>query len=65
MTEDQLRSGPMADDYDRWHTNVDPEFSEGAETFDAALARAAAFLDDHAGEAGTTLVVSHGAMPLK
>lgn len=62
MTEEQLRSGPVADDYARWHTNVDPEFPEGAETFDAALARAAAFLDEHAGETGTTLVVSHGSL---
>jgi probable phosphoglycerate mutase len=62
MTGDQLRSGPLADDYARWHTNIDPQFPEGAETFDAALARAAAFLDEHAGETGTTLVVSHGSL---
>jgi probable phosphoglycerate mutase len=62
MTGEQLRSGPMAGDYARWHTDVDPEFPEGAETFDAALARAAAFLDEHAGETGTTLVVSHGSL---
>jgi broad specificity phosphatase PhoE len=62
MTEDELRSGSMADDYARWHTDAEPEFPEGAETFDAALARAAAFLDEHAGETGTTLVVSHGSL---
>jgi broad specificity phosphatase PhoE len=62
MTVDQLRSGPMADDYARWHTNADPAFPEGSETFDAALARAGAFLDEHAGETGTTLVVSHGSL---
>ena len=62
MTEDELRSGSMADDYARWHTNAEPEFPEGAETFDAALTRAAAFLDEHAGETGTTLVVSHGSL---
>ncbi len=62
MTEDELRSGSMADDYARWHTDDDPEFCEGAETFDAALARATAFLDEHAGETGTTLVVSHGSL---
>jgi probable phosphoglycerate mutase len=62
MTEDELRSGPMADDYARWHTDTDPAFHEGAESFDAALARAAAFLDEHAGETGTTLVVSHGSL---
>ncbi len=62
MTEDELRSGSMADDYARWHTDADPEFHEGAESFDAALARAAAFLDEHAGETGTTLVVSHGSL---
>jgi broad specificity phosphatase PhoE len=62
MTEDDLQSGPMADDYARWHTNAGPEFPAAAETFDAALARASAFLDEHAGETGTTLVVSHGSL---
>jgi probable phosphoglycerate mutase len=62
MTEDELRSGSMADDYARWHTDSEPEFHEAAETFDAALARAAAFLDERAGETGTTLVVSHGSL---
>jgi broad specificity phosphatase PhoE len=62
LTADQLRSGPMADDYARWHTNADPAFPEGAETFATALARAAAFLDEHAAETGTTLVVSHGSL---
>jgi broad specificity phosphatase PhoE len=62
MTEDELQSGPMADDYARWHTDAEPEFPEGAETFDEALARAAAFLDEHADETGTTLVVSHGSL---
>ena len=62
LTEDELRSGSMADDYARWHTDAEPEFTEGAETFDAALARAAAFLDERAGDAGTTLVVSHGSL---
>jgi broad specificity phosphatase PhoE len=62
MTEDELRSGSMADDYARWHTDDDPEFHEGAETFDAALARVTAFLDEHAAETGTTLLVSHGSL---
>jgi broad specificity phosphatase PhoE len=62
MTEDELRSGPMADDFARWHSDAEPEFPEGTETFDAALARAAAFLDEHTGETGTTLVVSHGSL---
>ena len=62
LTEDELRSGPMAGDYALWHTNAEPEFPDGAETFDEALARAAAFLNEHALEAGTTLVVSHGSL---
>jgi broad specificity phosphatase PhoE len=62
MTEDELRSGPMAGYYALWHTNAEPEFPDGAETFDEALARAATFLGEHAGEAGTTLVVSHGSL---
>jgi len=62
MTEDELRAGPMAGDYALWHTNAEPEFPDGAETFDQALARAAAFLNEHAGESGITLVVSHGSL---
>ncbi len=62
LTEDELQSGSMADDYARWHTDAEPEFPEGAETFDAALARAAAFLDEHAGDTGITLVFSHGSL---
>lgn len=54
LTEDELRSGPMAGDYALWHTNTEPEFPDGAETFDEALARAAAFLNEHAGESGSS-----------
>jgi broad specificity phosphatase PhoE len=62
MTEQELESGPLAADFARWHTDGTPEFPDGSEPFDDALVRAAAFLDEHDGEPGTTLVVTHGSL---
>jgi phosphoserine phosphatase len=62
MTEQELESGPLAAEFARWHTDGSPQFPDGSEPFEAALARAAAFLDEHDGETGTTLVVTHGSL---
>jgi alpha-ribazole phosphatase len=62
MTQQELESGPLAADFARWHTDGTPEFPDGSEPFDAALERVAAFLDEHDGEPGTTLVVTHGSL---
>jgi broad specificity phosphatase PhoE len=62
MTEQELESGPLAAEFARWHTDGSPQFPDGSEPFEAALARAAAFLDEHDGEPGTTLVVTHGSL---
>ena len=62
MTEAELLAGPLAADFARWHTDGVPEFPDGCEPFDRALARASAFLDEHDGEPGTTLVVTHGSL---
>ncbi len=61
-TEDELKAGPLAEQFERWHSDDAPEFPEGTEPFDRALERAAAFLDQHADEDGTTLVVTHGSL---
>jgi broad specificity phosphatase PhoE len=61
-TEQELLAGPLAAAFARWHTDGDPEFPDGAETFTAALARASAFIDERVGEQGTTLVVTHGSL---
>jgi probable phosphoglycerate mutase len=61
-TEEELLAGPLAEEFARWHSDAAPEFPEGAEPFDRALERAAAFLDEHEGEDGTTLVVTHGSL---
>jgi broad specificity phosphatase PhoE len=61
-TEEELEAGPLAAAFERWHSDRDPVFPVGAEPFDAALARARTFLDEHAAEAGTTLVVTHGSL---
>jgi broad specificity phosphatase PhoE len=62
MTEEELVAGPLAADFARWHTDGVPEFPDGCEPFDTALARASAFLEEHDGEPGTTLVATHGSL---
>jgi broad specificity phosphatase PhoE len=62
MTEDEIAAGPLAADFARWHTDGVPEFPDGCEPFDAALGRAADFLEEHDGEPGATLVVTHGSL---
>jgi probable phosphoglycerate mutase len=61
-TEQELEAGPLAGAFARWHTDGDPEFPDGAEPFAAALERASAFVGEHDGEGGTTLVVTHGSL---
>jgi len=62
LTEDEIVTGPLAADFARWYTDGVPEFPDGSEPFDAALDRASAFLNDHDGEPGTTLVATHGSL---
>ncbi len=61
-TEQELSGGPLAADFARWHTDGTPEFPDGCEPFDAALSRASGFLEEHDGEPGTTLLVTHGSL---
>jgi broad specificity phosphatase PhoE len=62
QTEEELKDGPLAADFERWHDDLAPEFPEGTEPFEDALRRAAAFLDERARDPGTTLVVTHGSL---
>jgi phosphoserine phosphatase len=62
LTIDEIEAGPLAAAFRAWHTDVDPVYPEGAEPFEKALARAGAFLDEHRGEPGTTLIASHGSL---
>jgi broad specificity phosphatase PhoE len=62
LTPEEVEAGPNAAAYRSWHTDGEPQFPDGAEPFDDALIRAAAFMDDHAGDDGTTLVVTHGSL---
>ncbi len=61
-TEEELAAGPMAEAFAAWHTDGEPRFPPGTESFDTALSRASAFLDERDGEPGTTLVVTHGSL---
>jgi broad specificity phosphatase PhoE len=62
LTEHELKAGPLAAEFARWHTDGAPEFPPGCEPFDDALARASEFLDQHVDEPGTTLVATHGSL---
>jgi probable phosphoglycerate mutase len=61
-TTEELRAGPLAVAFDGWHTDDDPTFPEGTETFDHALERIASFFADHTDESGTTLIATHGSL---
>jgi broad specificity phosphatase PhoE len=62
LTEEELAAGPLAVDFARWHTDGEPEFPDGCEPFDVALARASAFLEQHDSDPGTTLIATHGSL---
>jgi broad specificity phosphatase PhoE len=62
LTPEEAEEGALADAYERWHTDEEPEFPEGAETFESALARGAAALAEVAALPGTTLVSTHGSL---
>jgi len=61
-TTEELRAGPLAEQFARWHTDGDPTFPDGTETFDHALERVTAFFADHDDEPGTTLIATHGSL---
>lgn len=61
-TTDELRAGPLAAEFASWHTDDEPAFPDGTETFDHALERIASFFADHQDEAGTTLIATHGSL---
>jgi broad specificity phosphatase PhoE len=62
QTQPELEAGPLAADFERWHTDGDPEFPGGTESFDDALARVSEFMAEHEADDGTTLVVTHGSL---
>jgi broad specificity phosphatase PhoE len=61
-TTEELEAGPQAEAFAGWHTDGDPVFPEGTETFDHALERITAFFADHHDEPGTTLIATHGSL---
>jgi len=61
-TTEELEAGPLAEAFAGWHTDGDPVFPEGTETFDHALERITAFFADHHDEPGTTLIATHGSL---
>jgi broad specificity phosphatase PhoE len=62
-TSEELEAGTLAAAFAAWHTDdAEPVFPDGAEPFADALRRASAFLHEHAGEPGTTLIVTHGSL---
>jgi broad specificity phosphatase PhoE len=61
-TSEELEAGPLAAEFAGWHTDGEPTFPEGTETFDHALERVRAFFADHRDEPGTTLIATHGSL---
>lgn len=61
-TSEELRAGPLAAEFAAWHTDDDPAFPDGTETFDHALERVCSFFADHQHQPGSTLVATHGSL---
>ena len=62
LTVAEIQAGPLAAEFATWHRDDDPRFPPGTETFGSAVDRAASFLDDVRGLAGTTLAATHGSL---
>jgi probable phosphoglycerate mutase len=61
-TPQEIEASGDAAAFHAWHTDGEPVFPSGTESFEDALQRAASFLDEHGSEPGTTLVVTHGSL---
>ena len=62
LTGAELEAGPLAEEFHRWRSETDPEFPDGAETYESAVARARSFFGDVRDLPGTTLAATHGSL---
>jgi broad specificity phosphatase PhoE len=62
LTGAEIEAGPMAEEFHRWRSEVDPVWPDGTETYDAAVARARSFFDGVRDQPGTTLAATHGSL---
>jgi len=62
LTGAEIEAGPLAEEFHRWRSETDPEFPDGAETYESAVARAGSFFADVRDLPGTTLAATHGSL---
>jgi probable phosphoglycerate mutase len=62
LTGAEIDAGPLAEEFHRWRSETEPEFPEGAETYESAVARARSFFGDVRDLPGTTLAATHGSL---
>jgi broad specificity phosphatase PhoE len=62
LTGAEIEAGPMAEEFQRWRSETDPVWPDGAETYESAVARARSFFDDVRDLPGTTLAATHGSL---
>ena len=62
LTGAEIEAGPLAEQFHRWRSETDPEFPDGAETYESAVARARSFFGDVRDLPGTTLAATHGSL---
>ena len=62
LTGAEIEAGPLAEQFHRWRSETDPEFPDGAETYESAVARARSFFADVRDLPGTTLAATHGSL---
>jgi len=62
LTGAEIEAGPLAEQFRRWRSETAPEFPDGAETYESAVARARSFFGDVRDLPGTTLAATHGSL---
>ena len=62
LTGAEIEAGPLAEEFHGWRSETDPEFPDGAETYESAVARARSFFGDVRDLPGTTLAATHGSL---
>ena len=62
LTGAEIQAGPLADAFRRWRSETDPDWPDGTEPYEPAVARVRSFFDDVRGLPGTTVAATHGSI---
>jgi glucosyl-3-phosphoglycerate phosphatase len=62
LTGTEIEAGPLAAEFHGWRSETDPQWPDGTESYDSAVARAASFFAEVRALPGTTVAATHGSL---